>query len=225
MTLSKVQENRAAKAEQIKDVARVCLTNDGAAGLSLREIARQMNESSSALYRYFANRDALLTALIIDAYNDLGSTAEKAWEAARRKTPVNQFVVVSKAIRSWSLAHRDEFALIFGSPIPNYAAPESTITPATRIPTVLAHIARSGIIDTSNFGPTSLPPRVLDARLAELLPDLSPDQRSRCLMAYASIFGLLSFELFGHFVNSVTKPEEYFSSAVYEIAQRLGLTA
>ncbi len=223
MTLSKVQENRAAKAEQIKGVARHCLANDGAAGLSLREIARRMNESSSALYRYFPTRDALLTALIIDAYNDLGSTAERAWQAAQRKTPTNQFVAVCKAIRSWSLEHRDEFALIFGSPIPNYAAPESTIAPAARIPLVLAHIARSGTIDASNFGPVSLPPRVLDARLGELLPDMSPDQMSRCLMAWSAIFGLLSFELFGHFVNSVAKSDEYFSSAVYEIARRLGL--
>lgn len=225
MTLSKVQENRAAKAEQIKDVARLCLAKDGAAGLSLREIARQMNESSSALYRYFPNRDALITALIIDAYNDLGSIAEKAWAAAQRKTPKNQFVAVSKAIRSWSLEHRDEFSLIFGSPIPDYAAPESTITPATRIPTVLSLIAQSGIIDKSDFGPTPLPSRVLDVRVAELLPDMSPDQMSRCLMAWSALFGLLSFELFGHFVNSVAKSEEYFSRAVYEIAQQLGLTA
>lgn len=223
MTQNKVLINRTAKTEQIKHVARLCLANDGASALSLREIARQMGESSSALYRYFPNRDALITALIIDAYNDLGSAAEKAWRVTQSKTPIDQFLAVSRAIRSWSVAHKYEFALIFGSPIPNYAAPESTIAPAARIPTVLANIARSGKPSASNFGPVSLRPRVLDVGVKDLLPGMNSDQMARCLMAWSSIFGLLSFELFGHFVKSVAQSESYFLSAIYEIGLQLGL--
>ena len=44
---------------------------DGAAGLSLRAVARRLEMVPSALYRYFPNRDALLTALIVDAYQAL----------------------------------------------------------------------------------------------------------------------------------------------------------
>ena len=54
------------------------MAEKGAPGLSLREVAREMGLVSSALYRYFATRDELLTALIVDAYNDLGEFAERA---------------------------------------------------------------------------------------------------------------------------------------------------
>ena len=62
---------------EIKAVARRHLETDGS-NLSLRAVARDMGMVSSALYRYFASRDELLTALILDAYNDLGATVEAA---------------------------------------------------------------------------------------------------------------------------------------------------
>ena len=68
---------RAGMIDEIKAVARRHLTTDGA-NLSLRAVARDMGMVSSAIYRYFASRDDLLTALILDAYNSLGSAVEAA---------------------------------------------------------------------------------------------------------------------------------------------------
>jgi hypothetical protein len=42
--------------------------------------------------------------------------------------------------RGWALAHPHDWALIFGSPVPGYAAPHDTIRPATR-----ARLYRCGI--------------------------------------------------------------------------------
>ena len=64
----------------IKAEARRQLAIEGAAGLSLRAVARELGMVSSGIYRYVAGRDELLTMLIIDAYDALGAEVERAAE-------------------------------------------------------------------------------------------------------------------------------------------------
>ena len=68
---------RAELTREITEVARRQLAAEGAAGLSLRAVARELGMVSSAIYRYFPSRDDLLTALIIDAYDAIGEAAER----------------------------------------------------------------------------------------------------------------------------------------------------
>ena len=70
------EKARAELTREIKDVARRLIERDGAAALSLREVSRELGMGASTLYRYFGNRDELLTALIIDAFNQIGEAAE-----------------------------------------------------------------------------------------------------------------------------------------------------
>ena len=86
---------------------------------------------SSAVYRYFPSRDDLLTALIIDAYDAVGERAEAAERASRNRGADARWLSVCEAVRAWALADPHEYALIFGSPVPGYAAPEATIAPAS----------------------------------------------------------------------------------------------
>ena len=51
------------------------------------DIARQMGMTPPALYRYFADRDELLTALIVDGYGSLGARDRDALRAAARRRP------------------------------------------------------------------------------------------------------------------------------------------
>ena len=70
-----------ARAEIMSEILRVGrehLARDGAAALSLRAIARDLGMVSSAVYRYVPNRDALLTMLIIHAYNTVGAAERSA---------------------------------------------------------------------------------------------------------------------------------------------------
>ncbi len=104
---------------------------------------------SSAVYRYVASRDELLTLLITDAYDSLGEYSERAEAKVARHDLPGRFVAVGQAFRRWALRHPHEYALIFGSPVPGYAAPETTVAPAARVPvlliTVLAdHVAGAG---------------------------------------------------------------------------------
>ena len=78
---------RAEMTEEIKATARRHLAEQGAPNLSLRAVAREVGLVSSAVYRYFASRDELLTALILDAYNSLGEAAERAEAGGRAGGP------------------------------------------------------------------------------------------------------------------------------------------
>ena len=124
---------RAELTQEIKQEARRQLAAHGAQGLSLRAVARELGMVSSALYRYFPSRDELLTALIIDAYDALGEAAEAA-SAGRPAADIRgRLAATCHAVRDWALAHPHEYALIYGSPVPGYQAPQATIAPATRV--------------------------------------------------------------------------------------------
>jgi AcrR family transcriptional regulator len=123
---------RAELTQEIKQEARRQLAAHGAQGLSLRAVARELGMVSSALYRYFPSRDELLTALIIDAYDALGAAAEAA-SAGRPAADVRgRWAAACHAVRDWALAHPHEYALIYGSPVPGYQAPQATVASATR---------------------------------------------------------------------------------------------
>ena len=135
---------RAEMITEIKTVARRHLATDGA-NLSLRAVARDMGMVSSALYRYFASRDDLLTALIIDAYNALGAAVEDADAAVTERSDLRgRLLILGRAVRRWALANPAEYALIFGSPVPGYAAPADTVVAAQRTPDVLLGIFVDG---------------------------------------------------------------------------------
>ena len=87
---------------EIKQAARAQVATAGAAGLSLRLVCRDLGMSSSAIYRYFASRDELLTALILDGYDAIGAAAEDADAASGQRRPRQRFAHIAAAVRSWA---------------------------------------------------------------------------------------------------------------------------
>jgi AcrR family transcriptional regulator len=178
----------------IKAAARRRLATEGA-NLSLRAIAREMGMVSSAVYRYFPSRDDLLTALIIDCYNEMGEAAEQAADPA---LPLPQrFLAFGHALRDWALAHPAEYALLYGSPVPGYSAPQDTVGPAAR--TTMVFLGFLSEVDAS--GATDGMPPSVDAELARFTEDnsldLSPAMLARGATAWVQLFGLITFEIFG----------------------------
>ncbi|MET0930019.1 MAG: TetR/AcrR family transcriptional regulator, partial [Aeromicrobium sp.] len=119
---------------EILAAARAQLASNGPGGLSLRAVARDVGMVSSAVYRYFPSRDELLTALIIEAYDDLGAAAEAGDDRVADRTDArSRWIATCRAVRSWATAHPHEYALLFGSPVVDYAAPRDTVAPASRV--------------------------------------------------------------------------------------------
>ncbi len=224
---------RAEITAEILDAGRRHLATDGAAGLSLRAIARELGMASSAVYRYVASRDELLTRLIIDAYDSLGAAAEAREAAVGRTDLAGRWAAVCEAVRSWALANPNEYALIYGSPVPGYVAPADTIGPASRVSallvTILAEAAERGLLPSPDGGMTAAARRAL-APLRAVLPAQVPEASMQAgLMVWAALFGAVSFELFGQFTNVVGDGpgdrDAFFASCVERWARQLGIPA
>jgi AcrR family transcriptional regulator len=217
--------------KEILAVATAHLARDGAAALSLRSIARDLEMAPSALYRYFDGRDALLSALILGAYTSLAEEAEKADGAAERagESESERWLAVPRAMRGWALARPHEWGLIFGSPVPGYRAPEETIVPYTRLAAALARpvadAQRHGGLGARRQDGESA--AAMDPALAPvhdaLLPDSTTTTVRLVLQSWATLIGLISLELFGHFHNAVLDPELLFDAAMRDAAVDLGL--
>jgi AcrR family transcriptional regulator len=215
---------------EIKEVAFAQLASGGGAALSLRAIAREMGMASSALFRYFRNRDALLTALIIDSYSSLADAAEDAEARAHKKSIEARWMAICRGVRNWALTHPHQYALIFGSPIPGYAAPDGTVATATRVPMLLSDLLGDRLSEKS-YDPRAHPePPVAVRRAIEpvraMMPDGVPaDLVVAGLMAWTYLFGAVSFEVFGHRHDVIVDPESFFDHEVRRLATLVGLTS
>jgi AcrR family transcriptional regulator len=217
---------RAEVTAEITDTARRQLAEVGAAALSLRAVARDVGMVSSAVYRYFPSRDDLLTRLIIDGYDALGVAAETADDPAA--PPRERWLAVCRAVRAWARAHPHEYALLYGSPVPGYEAPKDTVPAASRVGVVLGRIlgdaAHSGALpDTTGERDPSLVSEAAVEVLGGDHPSLDETVRTRALLAWSSLYGTISFELFGHFVGSVEDSDRYFDRAMGDLAGLIGL--
>ncbi|MBF9069993.1 TetR/AcrR family transcriptional regulator [Streptacidiphilus fuscans] len=212
---------------EIKQEARRQLAEEGAQRLSLRAVARELGMASSALYRYFPSRDELLTALIMDAYNALGDRAEQAIATAPADDHRARWRALCHSVRAWAVAHPHEYALLYGTPVPGYAAPADTVAPASRVSLAIVSVLR-GAADRIQPAADARPlegvfAAQVAALVAEVAPDLTPVEVSRALVAWTQLFGMIGFELFGHLAGTVEPADGFFAHTVDTMADFLGL--
>ncbi|MEI7546667.1 MAG: TetR/AcrR family transcriptional regulator [Actinomycetota bacterium] len=215
---------RADTVAEVVRLARVQVAEAGAASLSLRAIARDLGVVSSAVYRYFASRDELLTRLIIDSYDRLGAAAQAADERVKRRDDfAARWKAIANGIREWAVANPSEYALLFGTPVPGYAAPHDTIGPASRYTGVLLSLlaemeAAGRCVDWR------VPPR-LRADTAGLRAridlQVSDPLLAAGMVAWANLMGAISLELFGHLHNVIDTPGALYEAVVQEHSDRL----
>ena len=207
---------RAETSRAILDEARRQLAEQGAAALSLRSVARELGMVSSAVYRYVASRDDLLTRLIVEAYDAIGAAAESARDAGAG--PRAQWRAVWRAVRAWAHEHPAEYGLIYGTPVPGYAAPTETIPAAGRVGVVLAAI----VAEHGDPGAVGAWPAVIRD---DVLPELSRATVVPAVVAWTQLFGAVGFELFGQYENVVADRDAYFDAVADAAATSVGLPA
>lgn len=215
---------RAELTREIKEAARRRLGTSGAQGLSLRAVARELGMVSSALYRYFPSRDDLLTALIIDAYDALAERVEAADGSGFR----GRWRACCAAVRGWAKESPNEYSLVYGSPVPGYRAPETTVPAAARVPlaalAILRDAWRAGELRPPKDPALSPELAAQAARVAEqAAPGLPEPVAVRAVIAWTQLFGMVSFELYGHLVGSMDPADAFFDHAVERMADFLGL--
>ncbi|KQR06884.1 TetR family transcriptional regulator [Arthrobacter sp. Leaf145] len=208
-----------ARAQTLVDIVRIGrehLAVHGAAAVSLRAVARDLGVVSSAVYRYVQNRDELLTLLLIDGYNELGDEVDAAVAAVPDGDFAGQFKALGRAVRHWALREPASYALLFGSPVPGYQAPgERTTVPGTRVIFRLVGIfdsaQRADVLD-ARVGPAVVIPPALAADLeairSELKLSVSDPSLARGVLVWTSVFGAISFEVFGQYGQDTFKARD-----------------
>ena len=221
---------RAEITSEIVRAGRDQLATDGAAALSLRAVARELGMVSSAVYRYVASRDELLTLLIIEAYDALGAATELAAAPFRGRSPAGRFVAAGRAVRTWAVENPHQYALLYGSPVPGYEAPQDTIGPASRVTRALLGIVadahRDGVLRRPTAVPAALPAALRRdlVVIREVAGDEVPDAVIVAMIAaWTQLFGLVSFELFGQTHNVIHDHAALLDATLATMAATVGL--
>jgi AcrR family transcriptional regulator len=222
--MSRRERLREATREEIKAVARRQMAESGTASLSLTAIARAMELVPSALYRYFPDRDALITALILDAFSDLAAALAAA-DAAEPATHYGQRLMAAAMVyRSWSLANPIEFQLVFGNPIPGYEGPIELTGPAMErvfsvfLGTIQAAHAAGKLRPIADYRPEAL----TQYEKAHT-PRYDPPVMYSGLAGWTTMHGVVTLELFGFLPHSLAEREHFFRGRMQLYLESIGL--
>ncbi len=166
----------------------------GGGGLSMRAVAREVGMVSSAVYRYFPTREALLTAMILESYEGLAAALERV----RARRPDLRWLALGRAMRAWARERPHEFQLIYGTPVPGYAAPPETVPAAAAVARPFLEVA--GAARVAPFADRRLARQM--HVLTEAADDVTAEGGAAVLAELAALIGLVALELGGHLVGS-----------------------
>jgi AcrR family transcriptional regulator len=203
--LSRRERARAATVAEIKATALDLMREQESTDIRFADIARAMGMTAPALYRYYDDRDALLTDLIADAYVDLGEAVSTAREKVAPEDIGGRWLAAASAYREWAGRERQRFALILGMPVPGYHAAEEG-------PTTAAAKAAMGEL-AALFVSAATAGKLREPLVREVAPAVAacahdkhpeldgvvpPESFQAMLQAWASLHGFTSLETYGH---------------------------
>jgi AcrR family transcriptional regulator len=204
--MTRRERHRAATVQEIKDVARGLMREHGASEVRFTDIAKEMGMTPPALYRYYADRDELLTDLIADGYRDLGRAVAGARESVEVDDVAGRWIVVGKAYRDWARSEPAQFALILGMPLPGYVAPEDGPTTdaakdaMSQLSQLFLRAAELGVLTEPLVGEVSDDLLAyFDDKGKDLGGALPPATHQAMLHAWATLHGVTCLDVYGQF--------------------------
>ncbi|TDD84046.1 TetR/AcrR family transcriptional regulator [Actinomadura darangshiensis] len=199
---------RAQVRAEVKERAWEQIAAAGASALSLNAIAKQMGMSGPALYRYYANRDELITELIRDAYRSLADTLRAASEAGAG------LAGLAHGLRAWALEDPQRYLLIYGTPVPGYHAPDEI--------TGISQEIMATLLDACMAAPEKRPATAFDEHLEEHRGWAGDHPAPtavlhRALSFWTRCHGVLSLEVAGHFAGMGFDPARLFAAELDDL--------
>ena len=198
------ERQRAATVAEIDATARALLDREGPAGVTVAAVAREMDMTAPALYRYVDGYEGLLTRLITAGYVEVAERLEAAGHDAPDTDPSARLVAIGLAWRTWALEQRSMFGLLYGSPLPGYAAPEDgpTTLAARRVGAaflqVIAEAWEGGRLDEPPLGATEAADVGAEPASTPGWPDLPAPLVQASSAGFALLVGAMTMEVFGH---------------------------
>lgn len=215
---------------EIKSIARAQMAENGTAALSLRAIATQMGMSAPSLYNYYPDRDALITALIVDAFNALADALIAARDSHADAHAVDRLIAVLMAYRGWAMDNPTEFQLIYGTPIPHYHAPREVTVPAV----VRGFVVIVGLVEellhSDRFmacPPYDVIPDAVRANLESMIRrdgyPVSPMAVYLGIVGWTQLHGLIALEAYHHLQAVVGDTEAHYYAQVLNMLRSFGV--
>jgi AcrR family transcriptional regulator len=231
VTLTRRERQRAATVEEIKEVARGLMREQGTTDVRFTDIAKEMGMTPPALYRYFADRDELLTELIADGYRDLGRRVAEARESCGPDDIAGRWVAAGRAYRDWARSEPEQFALILGMPVSGYVAPEDGPTcdaardAMSQLSQLFIRAAELGVLGKPLARDVS---PEMAACAEDKHPELNglvpPESFQAMIQAWATLHGITSLDAYGQFDwMSDEAREALFVSALHTAALAAGI--
>ena len=205
--------------QQIIETAWEQIAENGAAALSLRAIARQLQITAPAIYNYYSRRDDLVTALIIDAYSTLGNAQFDALITIPETNHQERLRAIGLAYRQWAISYPQRYQLIFGTPIPGYHAPEEKTMPsAARSLSALIQVLE----DARQAGrwaqiPGTEMPIFLQEQLTNwqaVFPEAHIRSLYLALVVWSRVHGMVSLEIGNQYPSFIHHPELIYSQEI-----------
>jgi len=198
------EKRRVQTVQEIKQLAMEQIREGGPDAVSLSGIVRAMSMSPAAVYRYFANRDALLADLVVDAYNELADSLDAI--GAPNDSPEMHLDAVLRGTREWALKHPNAYRLIFqtSSGSGQDLAVERTVPAASRSMSVI--IDALATVGTNNDSTSTNPPEP-NVALSETMrtwaersgnSTVSGQVVLLAFLTWTRLHGIISLELGGH---------------------------
>ncbi|MEV7184976.1 TetR/AcrR family transcriptional regulator [Kitasatospora sp. NPDC093102] len=217
---------------EIKSTALELMGSGGPDAITLRAIAREMGMTANAIYGYFATRDDLVTALIVDVYTALADAVDTAWAASPQGDPAARIQAWAHAFRDWALANPEGFRLIYGDPVPGYRAPEGGAAPdaARRVCVGITALAATAWENSESpheggdFSWADFDPGLLD-KVRPAFPDLPPAGVALALRIWGHLHGLVALEIYGHLRAQTLASDKLFRTELAQLVRSLGLDA
>jgi AcrR family transcriptional regulator len=229
MTQTRRERLRESTREEILSTAWKQIGEAGAAALSLRGIAREMGVTAPALYRYYKDRDALVTALLVDAFSAFTAALETGRDANNADDYAGRFRGMSKAYFQWAVENPQRYLLLFGTPIEGYMFAEELGPVAQRsflvLQGVIGEAMTAGRItgEASALGlPTSL--KLQYKLLSEYGMPYSGEATQLALSTWAMMQGLTSLYLYDYLTGFLQDNVETFVDfEIEKMVKNLGL--
>jgi AcrR family transcriptional regulator len=197
--------------DEVKQVALRQLAEGGVQALSINAIAKELGVSGPALYRYFVNRDELLTELVVDAYHDIAAAVEEAARSTRRQRPPNRLRACATAYRHWATTEPHRYRLLFSAPFPGYDAQSDRLIGASQaVMNVLVDVL-------AELPPPAAPTGALGPQLGAWAvsrgwSDLPPGRALWAITIWLRLHGLVSLEIEGNFLAMGVDPDLLFDA-------------
>jgi AcrR family transcriptional regulator len=211
---------RAETVAEIKEAALQELAQAGPGGFSLRGVARAVGMTVQALYHYFANRDALLTALVVDAHLAAAAAVQAVTDATRGQAPHERRLAACRAFREWALADRSAFLLLYGTPVPGFTPlRESEVGEAAwRLGLAFAEVVFDGWTP-AQLAAVPAAPALADTDLLKM--ELPLGAAALFIELRARMHGVVTLELIGHLHPFTEHGAAFFDAAMSRMSDEI----